>query len=377
MTSSARIASDPDSEQQVLGALTLLPSESAIHFLVYSSLVLLTLMFVVGTPAIALLFAEHRPVAGGLFVVINLAVFCLSFGTNLRRHFQGPRPRWWEPWIKRMIRACRKLPATKGLCRLIGFRLSQDFAPFPDASGTSAFFNFYSECWKTTGEKTPLPRLYWNYQDSRATARVAGSSRNPVVAISAGLVSLLPHESEAARVYLLHEFGHVVNRDLEVFGLTMSGSRACRAVILSSSILSALLLLQVFNGDVAGALILLVGTMWVLSLGFLWLFMARYAGVIFSLRELYADVQAVLWLRGLGGYERVLGNQASSRISRIWHKFRSLVTLRLIHLSPWERLAFLRRPGSLLFPRHRYYVLVGLLLVTLQSNAFAEGYENN
>jgi hypothetical protein len=122
---------------------------------------------------------------------------------------------------------------------------------------------------------------------------------------------------------------------------------------------------------------MLVSTMWLLSLGFLWLLVARYAGVVISLRELYADVQAVVWLPGLAAYEEVLGHQPGSRLRRMWRRFRSLVSLRLIHLSPSERLTFLRRPASLLFPRHKYYLLVGILLVVLQSNPFGEGYENN
>jgi len=147
--------------------------------------------------------------------------------------------------------------------------------------------------------------------------------------------------------------------------------------MLASSALSALFLLPFFNGEIWGALILLVGTMWLLSLSFLWLLLARYAGVVISLRELYADVHAVLWLPSLASYETVLGDQPRSQFHRLWHELRSLVSLRLIHLSPGERLALLRRPESLLFPRHRYYVLAGLLLIVLQSNAFAEGYENN
>lgn len=279
--------------------------------------------------------------------------------------------------MKRIIRKCRKVPATKALFRWIGSGLSQDFVPFPNRPGATAFLDFYSDCWMHYGQQNAAPRLYWSYQDSRATARVAGRSRDPVVAITAGLVSLFPHQSDALRVYLFHEFGHIVNRDLEVLGLTMSGSRACRSVIFSSFMLSSLFLLPLFSSDVWGALVLLVGAMWLLLLGFLWLFMARYAGIIISIRELYADVQAVRCLPGLGAYETVLGNRVNSWCARIWHNFRSLVSLRLIHLSPGERLAFLRRPGSLLFPRHRYYVFAGLLLITLQSNAFAEGFENN
>jgi Zn-dependent protease with chaperone function len=378
VTSFGRIDAKVASEQRVFEILALLPSESTIHFLVYCSLVFLALLFVVTTPAIVLFFAEHRPIAGTFFIAINLAIFWASLVTHLRRNFGVPCPRFWESWARSIVRSLRRVPATKRLAHRIGVRLTPNFAPFPDPSGTSAFFQFYKECWNTTvGGATSSPQLYWSYQDSRAIARVSGRSRNPIVGVSAGLVSLFPGEREVVRVYLLHEFGHILNRDLEVFALVLSGLRACGAVMLASSALSALFLLPFFNGEIWGALILLVGTMWLLSLSFLWLLLARYAGVVISLRELYADVHAVLWLPSLASYETVLGDQARSQFHRLWHKLRSLVSLRLIHLSPGERLAFLRHPELLLFPRHRYYAFAGLLLIVLQSNAFAEGYENN
>jgi hypothetical protein len=251
VTSSATIAAEPTAEMRVFRAVMALPSESGIHFLVYCSLVLLTLLFVIAAPAIVLFFAEHRPVAGALFVTANLTVFCASFASHLRRYFDVPRPSWRDSLTKRFIRILRKVPATGGVVRGLTTRLAPAFVPFPDSSGTSAFFRFYSECWNAVcGQTAAAPRLYWSYQDRHANARVSGRSRDPVVAISAGLVSLFPRQPECLRVYLLHEFGHISNRDLEVFGLTMSGSRACKAVMLASSVLSTFFLLPFFTSEV-------------------------------------------------------------------------------------------------------------------------------
>jgi hypothetical protein len=280
--------------------------------------------------------------------------------------------------VKPLAGQVGKVPGFKRFAVWISNWTSSDFAPYPETSRANGFLNFYNECWRAVaGSRVSPPRLFWSYRDRHASARVAGRTHRPVVAISAGLVWLFPQQSEVIRVYLLHEFGHIFNRDLEVFALTMAGSRACKTVMLSSFVTSALFLLPFFDGTIGSALILLVGTMWLLSLLVLWVWLARYAGVILSLRELYADVQAVLWLPNLSAYETVLSGRASPRRNRLWRKLRSLVSLRLIHLSPNERLSFLRRPESLMFPRHRYYMLVGLLLIALQSSPFGEGYENN
>lgn len=378
MTSVDRTEAKYSSAARVFEILTLLPSESSIHFLVYCSLVLLALSLVIAVPAIVLFFAEHRPGTGVFFVAVNLTVFLAVFVAHLRRNLGVPRPHYWEARARSIVRFLRRFPAARGLARRIGTRLTPTYLPFPDLGGRNAFREFYDECWKTaSGGMTSTPPLYWTYQDSRALARVAGRSRSPVVAISAGLVSLVPGDKAVAEVYLLHEFGHILNRDLEVFALALSALSACSSVMLVSSVLSAFFLLPFFNGEVWGALILLVSVMWLLSLSFLWLLLARYGGVVISLRELYADVRAVLGLGNLGSYEALLAYQAASKFYRFWHKLRSLVSLRLIHLSPSERLAFLNNPESLLFPRHRYYVLAGSLLAVLQSNPFGEGYDNS
>jgi len=338
----------------------------------------MALLFTIGTPAVAILFAEHRPLEGILFVAINLLIFCFSFIVQFRRNFETPQPSRVQLLVRSIVRKLKEFPGMKGVTSRFAIRPDPSFRVFPERSGIDGFFDFYKYCWHSSmGQHAPAPRLYWSYQERRATARVAGRSRSPIVAISAGLVSLFPMQAEVARVYLLHEFGHIFNQDLEVFAFTMAGSRASRIALLSSSLISALLLLPFLSGDISSALILLVGTMWVLLMVAVWLLLARYAGVIISLRELYADVQAVIWLPGLGAYKTVLLEKPTFRFHQQWSKLRSLISLRLIHLSPNERLSHLERPESLLYPRHGYYLLVAFLLVALQSNPFGEGYDNN
>jgi hypothetical protein len=147
--------------------------------------------------------------------------------------------------------------------------------------------------------------------------------------------------------------------------------------ILISSLFDGLFLLPFIDNTIMTGLLVMVCTMWVLCLGVLWLFLARYAGVIISLRELYADVQAVLWLQSFNAFESALVVHRRRWPWQLWHRFRSFISMRLIHLSPDERLTLLKQPKSLLLPRHRCYLLIGLLLIAMQSNPFGEGIDNN
>lgn len=369
---------DVDSERFVYALLAILPSESTIHLFVYTSLSFLTLLFVVGTPAVALLFAEHHPVSGAVFVGVNVAVFCASFVVEVQRRLGVPKPGRLQLVVASSVRWMRKTPLLSVIASKITLGSPHTFQAYPQASRPSRFIDFYKECWRSImGAGSIQPVLYWNYRDREARAQVAGNSREPIVAISAGLVSLFPGRADVARVYLLHEFGHIFNQDLEVFACTIAGSLACRTVIFVSTGLSALILLPYFHGTILDALILLVEMMWLLLMIVLWILLARYAGVIISLRELYADVQAVIWLPGIEAYRAVLLDPNRLPLRDMWQRIRSLVTVNLIHLSPAERLSRLESPSSLLYPRNRYYILVALLLIALQSNPFGEGYDNN
>jgi hypothetical protein len=358
--------------------LAVLPSESTIHFYVYCSLIFLSLVFVIGTPAVTLLFAEHRPIAGLLFVAANIIIFCVVHVLQLRRNFDLPKPGGLRGLARKALRKLQNIRGLRAIASRIVIAAGPSFRAFPSQSGATGFFGFYQHSWKKcTGNDSLLPSLFWSYQERKATARVVGRSKFPLVTVSAGLVSLFPHKSDVIRVYLLHEFGHIVARDLEVFAYTMAACRACIAVLVSTTLISAFVLLPFMDGGILGGLILLVSTMWILVLVALSILLVRYAGVIISLRELYADVQAVIWLRGFEAYKTILLEESRSRFNQLLSRLRSLISLRLVHLSPAERLSFLERPGALLYPRHIYFFFVALILVALQSNPFGEGYENN
>jgi Zn-dependent protease with chaperone function len=358
--------------------LAVLPSESAIHFYVYCSLIFLTLVLAIGTPAVVLFFAEHRPIAGVLFVAANLIIFSVVIVIQLRSSTDLPKPGRLRVLARRTLRKLQNFPRLNAIASRVVIHPGPSFRAFPSQSGTAGSFFFFQQCWREyAGNGSPLPNLFWSYQERKATARVVGRSLAPLVAISAGLVSLFPRKSDVVRVYLLHEFGHIAARDLEVFACTVAASRACIAILFSTTLISASVLLPFMDGGFFGGLILLVSTMWILVLGGLSILLVRYAGVIISLRELYADVQAVIWLRGFDVYKAILLDQPRSSLNQFLSRLRSLISLRLIHLSPAERLSFLEQPGALLYPRHTYYFLVALILVALQSNPFGEGYENN
>jgi Zn-dependent protease with chaperone function len=367
-----------ESHRAVYEVLAVLPSESTIHFYVYCSLIFLTLVFVIGTPAVALLFAEHRPIAGLFFLIANLGIFCIAFVFNHRRIVALPRSGRLRLFARTVLRKLQDVRQLKALASRFTIPTGPSFRVFPGRSGAASFLDFYERCWReSTGSDSPLPGLYWTYQERKVAARVVGYSQRPLVLVNAGLVSLIPQKTEVARVYLLHEFGHIVGRDLEVFAYTITSSRACIAVFFSTTLISAFVLSPFIDGSILSGLVLLVSTMWILMLAALWILLVRYAGVIISLRELYADVQAVIWLRGFDVYKTILLEQSRPGFNKRLSRFRSLISLRLIHLSPAERLFYLQQPGSLLYPRHVYYLLVALILIALQSNPFGEGYENN
>jgi hypothetical protein len=76
------------------------------------------------------------------------------------------------------------------------------------------------------------------YQDGRPEARVTGTPQRPIVAVAAGLIRRYPGDSNLVRVYLLHEFGHLANRDVSLFSWTVGLNTGCQALIISTALFS-------------------------------------------------------------------------------------------------------------------------------------------
>lgn len=354
-----------------LQLLAILPSESAIHFVVYAVSVFLAVGYIVIGPAVALLFGESRYLAGTSFVVMELLVFGVSAWGEYR---------FWTASPTEELRQSKTPNVWRFVGRSWGWvtrRRNQRIAPFPTTGAGKGFYDFFRSTWLRVMPGYPLPELVWSCYDSRVAARVTGSPRNPSLLVSAGLVSLWPKHCDVVEIYLLHEFGHLVNRDLGILGLSAALSRATNLTILTSLLLAGAVVLPFLTGDVQGALILLVSTLWAVVTVVLGSFLLRYGGWIISLRELYADVWALLQTRANDAFETVVSMASGSIARDAWQRMRSIVSLRLIHLSAAERREILTNPDSLVFPRIRYFALTAILVVVIQNSPFAEGYGRN
>ena len=219
-----------------------------------------------------------------------------------------------------------------------------------------------------------LPVVYWSY-DERPTARALGSRHHPVVAVSLGL---LRQQSEAPRLFdgvMLHELAHVRHRDPPVFAVLRSFVAAwpISAIVVGVTCLEDLLARA--DQPIYVALVLMVSILWAVTLTTAEIFMLRYAGFVFSLRELHADAAAARWLGDGSSFSATL---SASYVDKnvLAGRLRSLLSLRLTHLSGGERLALLSQPIRLLMPKFRYLGASVATVALVQSSPFLTGYGN-
>lgn len=243
------------------------------------------------------------------------------------------------------------------------------------ASGPGArFHSAFEEWWNLALPAANLPRLYW-YLGERAAARVVGTSENPAVAVSHGLIGLFALNPELVRVVILHELAHVRHGDATVFASIRSFLVAWPVATAIVGVLSLSYLLHRADRPLLTALVLMVSALWSATLIAAWIFLLRYAGFLFSLRELHADVAAARWVGTGESFAATLA--ASYRGRRVIHsRLKSLFSLRLTHLSGEERLSFIRRPERLLMPKLRYFALSAVTVVLVQSSPFLAGFGN-
>jgi len=335
-----------DEPHDALRRIAGLPSETAIHFIVYCAVIGLVIAYVIGTPAYVLFFGEGRR-GTGLFVLAGLAVVVATV-TARRRGRAG------------------------------------DLELFPTSPRAAPFRALYARTAADAGFSDPLPPLLWSYSDQRTDARTVRWNGAPAVVVSAGLVQHARTAPDDVRGYLMHEFGHVANGDLTVFEWTLALASAFRLVTVLSVLAATVLVLLPTDRPsilffaspdtpVFFFLLLMVGTLWLLTIALAWLLVVRYAGVLTSLRELHADVRAAAWMAPGAYVATIRGAHDRGRRSRL----RSLLTPRLIHLSARERVDLLEDPVRLAAPKVRYFALVAVVVLLLQSSPFTVGTDEN
>jgi hypothetical protein len=364
--------------KNVIDVISLLPSETEVYFAIYLIFVALAALYTVSVPAVSLFFAENRPLAGTIFVAAQSTLFTVFILLSFRQHRRPPQA---TMLVIRARRFVKKIPLAP-LRRLLGSAMSRlappAFEPCPDRSGATAFGHFFRSLWLEVGDPgSPEPALWWAYQDGRPEARIAGTRERPIVAIAAGLMRRYPGDADLVRVYLLHEFGHLANRDLPLFSWTTALNTGCQALIISTALSSIVYASRFMTQDITSALLLMVGILWLGTLALTSLYLLRFAGVLISFRELQADIWAVSRLPDFELFEKVVSAASSSPRARKGSRIASLFGFRLRHLSAAERLNLLRQPLRLLAPRPRYFLLTAVLLVLLQSNPFGEAVGRN
>jgi Zn-dependent protease with chaperone function len=368
---------EPSGSQEplaILRAVALLPSESTIHAAVNAALVVLGAIYAIVTPSIAFLFGEEHAAAGMLFVTAYTVVFCLILWQRHKQRTAVPPTNDFWNWLWQFIGRGAKLKHSSR-SRILNRWRPPDFVSFPDARRSTSFARLVDKTWRELVLfRGSAPTLFWANKDARCAARILGRSNNPVLAVSAGLVSLSATRPEVVRVYLLHEFAHIKNNDLEVFAWTLSLLDAFRAIVVLAICGSVALSWPYLHSGLWTALLLMVGVIWLVSLALVWMLLARYAGVIISLRELYADVQAVAWSGDLDEYREIVRRDLHGAPTERAREWWTLLTLRLIHLSPIERLRMLSEPERLIAPRYRHFAAAAVLCAIVQSSPFGIGY---
>ncbi len=364
--------------KNVIDVISLLPSETEVYFAIYLIFVALAALYTVSVPAVSLFFAESRPVAGAIFVAAQSALFTVFILLSLRHRRRPPHA---AMLVIRARRLAKKMPLPI-LRRLLGSVMSRlappAFEPYPERTGANAFGGFFHSLWREVADPgSPEPELWWAYQDGRPEARVAGTRQRPIIAMAAGLMRRYPGDADLVRVYLLHEFGHLANRDVSLFSWTTALNTGCQALIVSTALSSIVYASRFMSQGITSTLLLMVGILWLGTLALTSLYLLRFAGILISFRELQADIWAVSRLPNFELFEKVVSAASSSPRARKGSRLDSLFGLRLRHLPAAERLDLLRRPLRLLAPRLRYFLLTALLLVLLQSNPFGEGVGRN
>jgi Zn-dependent protease with chaperone function len=231
-----------------LQLLAVLPSESGIHFAVYSVSVVMAVAYVVIGPAVALLFGESRYVAGTSFVAIELLVFGASAWHEYRVWTGSPTGEL------KQRKVANAWALVGRIWRWLTGRRNERIVPFPTSGVGKGFHQFFRSTWLRVMPDSPIPELLWSCYDCRVAARVTGSPQNPSLSVSAGLVSLWPKRRDVVEIYLLHEFGHVANRDLRMLALSAALSWATNVTILTSLLLAGAVIRPFLTGDVQGAL---------------------------------------------------------------------------------------------------------------------------
>lgn len=211
------------------------------------------------------------------------------------------------------------------------------------------------------------PRLTFNPNGKTLDGQAYGFPGRYVIRLGGRLRLLLRKHPAPFRAVVLHEMGHIVNRDVRRTYLAQS---IWIAVLVLAALATAVLTIVLFAGLATGlieegvlgyewgqfltvkiptyllVLMQVIGTIWLLT---------SMRGDVLRVREFYADWQAALWGAGAALTEILRGNQTAAR-SGFWERI-----IRL-HPDPADRLAALTDPSRLFQMGPGVPFVAGLLL---------------
>jgi hypothetical protein len=328
------------------------------------ALVTLFFVYAVIVPAYAVFWAEGRRMEAAVLVAACVSFGALVFAVRYRS-LTEPGPSSQARKLANYLRTLRPLRRF--------MRAADELEPLPATGSAGRTSEFIGSLWKKTFPDRSLPPIYWYLRDGCA-ARVVGSSAKPALAVSSGFIRAVRDGGDAPRIVMLHEFAHVFHGDATLSALARSLLVAWPLAATSAGLGCLVPLLLAADQPIYVALVLTVATLWAFTLLLAYVFLLRYAGFFYSLRELHADVAAAAWLRDASAFERGLAGARLHEGQRA--SWRSLFGLTLTHLSGAERLELLQEPARLILPKLRYFALSGALAIFVQSSPFLGSFGN-
>lgn len=231
----------------------------------------------------------------------------------------------------------------------------------------------------------PPPALRW-FPAFDIAGYAATRNGEPELQISAGLWQAAVSGKDTAIAILAHELAHLRNKDPLVLKV-LDGIRVGAACVLAFSALIGLVIFclvlasegstayadQGFRGMAFRSLLVIVGAAMVLVIFPLsWLALRRHIGLIHSLLEIRADLDATLWTGGRENFTQAFATNKSVRRSGRRELLAALLSRKLSHIPERERLQILRSPALLITPKTQFFALSVLLAAALPLN-FASG----
>lgn len=238
--------------------------------------------------------------------------------------------------------------------------------------------------WSAARTSQVAPPL-WCFPATDVAACALKDGRLSIIAVSTGLLERFGKDDARVdsliRVILLHEISHILRGDQIRFPQAKALLRVCRMVILTVLIVMALtfsvwsvmdkLGVGAARPSDASVAAYVQESIRAVSFAYLGLIVVqRYASFLLMLIELRADVTAARMGAGLAAFVRAVSEDGAIRREGIAGWLRTLVGMKVSHMTSRERAALLDNQDRLLTPKLRYFTYLLVLPVLLLVNGY-------